>query len=69
LKEGVVLMDLKSKLKEFDEKIVLHKVVMIEGKECIVFCYPKVKDNPNHYSDRNGIIKTDLKQNKRGHRR
>jgi hypothetical protein len=42
---------------------VLRKTVIIDGfGECVVSCYPKVKDKPDHYNARNVIIKSDLKQ-------
>lgn len=59
-------MDLINKLSEFDEKVVTSKAVNINGVIVTVRCYPKVKDIPCHYSDRNIIIKMHQKTFKKG---
>ena len=63
-------MSLENKLKEYDEKVVLHKTVTIEGfGECVIWCYPKVKDAPGHYNERSDMVKAWKQQNKHSHQK
>lgn len=43
-------------LADCDKNIVKLKSIVIQGKECVVSCYPMVKDNPQHYQDRKQLV-------------